>query len=106
MNSNYPYSNAILRRRFFILLAMLLAALGGMPGLAVTFTNQMDASLVLGKSNFTGSAAASPAASLKSPAFVLNRRVPTPGPVDMRMIFVYVMFHIYSVPFITLNSSG
>ncbi len=68
MNSNYPYSNAILRRRFFILLAMLLAALGGMPGLAVTFTNQMDASLVLGKSNFTGSAAASPAASLKSPA--------------------------------------
>ena len=33
--------------------------------------------------------------------FVLNRGVPAPGPVNVRMIFVYVMFHIYSFPFVT-----
>ncbi len=33
--------------------------------------------------------------------FVLNRNVPAPGPMNMRMIFVYVMFHIYFFPFIT-----
>ena len=33
--------------------------------------------------------------------FMLNRCVPTPGPVNVRMIFVYVMFHIYSFPFVT-----
>ena len=32
---------------------------------------------------------------------MLNRRMPAPGPVNVRMIFVYVMFHIYSFPFVT-----
>lgn len=33
--------------------------------------------------------------------FMLDCRMPTPGPVNVRMIFVYVMFHIYSFPFNT-----
>ena len=32
--------------------------------------------------------------------FMLNRRVPAPGPMNVRMIFVYVMFHIYVFPFV------
>ena len=32
--------------------------------------------------------------------FMLDRGMPAPGPVNVRMIFVYVMFHIYSFPFI------
>ena len=31
--------------------------------------------------------------------FVVYRGVPARGPVNVRMIFVYVMFHIYSFPF-------
>ena len=68
MTITYSLRNPIRRCLFIILLALLLAGLGRTRGMAVTFTNQMDASLVLGKSSFTGGAAASPAASLRSPA--------------------------------------
>ncbi len=33
--------------------------------------------------------------------FMLDCGMPTPGPVNVRMVFVYVMFHIYSFPFNT-----
>jgi hypothetical protein len=38
--------------------------------------------------------------------FMLNRCMPAPGPVNVRMIFVYVMFHFYSFPFVTFLPAG